>query len=156
MDLEPRKTRRKAKSFKRRTGPEDSGPKELRRRLTYQLPRATRDAMYEHLRNHGLKKRQFVMSALQEYFSTRKFKTLMPRSVTPFEERVFLFDEVPNDMWLRVDEASRDREYNRVVPMYVVVEAAIVLALGLHEKMTIYKTHKEIENERRKRNYGRV
>lgn len=148
---EERKCRKKAKSFKRRLD-SGSGPKELRRKLTYYLPAPTREAMYAKIAELGVKKREFIISCLKSYFSERKLRVWMPISTVTFKERSFMFDEIPNDLWLRVDEASRDRDYKRVLNHYHVVEAALVHALDLHDH-PIYKTHKElVEEQKRKLN----
>ena len=51
------------------------------------------------------------------------------RHEMPFSSRKFVFDEVPNELWERLDAYCREGGGKRIIKIYEAVEAALITEL---------------------------
>lgn len=105
------------------------GEKENRKKLVYYLTPDFAASVREATTRLGLKRREFVKTALETYFlakpTSKNFKTKRQGS-----EVVFQYDEIPEVLWDKVNRLCHNASGERVANHYQVVERALKKALA--------------------------
>ena len=117
---------KKAKTVERSAG---RGKKEKRKKLAYYLTPALAESLREAVSHLGVKRREFVQTALESFFVTKPTAKSLPQQKAGFQ-LTFLYDEIPELLWNKVAALCRDKDGNRVANYYQVAEAALVKALA--------------------------
>jgi len=125
----------KAKEHKR-AKTKDDGERvlESRKKLTYYLSPETKELLYETLKQLSVQRREFIVNSLNSYLAVHEKAEEVTKTDADFKERKFVFDEVPSELWDRLDAFCRDDKKKKVVRLYQVVEAALLEALKDHER----------------------
>ena len=101
---------------------------ESRRKLAYFLPPDLIAELSAAARAKGVKRREYVGEAVASFLDSNAGHEAIVVEV-PFPDRKFLFDEIPSDLWIRLDRYCRAGGDKRKVRLYQVAEIAIRAAM---------------------------
>ncbi len=107
---------------------------ETRQKVSYYLPIALKEEISRVSKLEGIQRRIIAINALESLLSSNTPHSELPFSDIPLKDRKFQFDEIPNDLWDRLDRYCRNGSGKRTIHIYQVMEAAYSLAMRKNNK----------------------
>lgn len=119
---------RQARTIQRSVG---NGHKESRKKFAYYLPFHVADNLRTSVDLLGIKRREFVKDALEAFLNSKPNlnKDVIKKRRYDQDEKKFLYDEIPESLWKRVDNFCYKNDV-RLANHYQIAEIAIERALS--------------------------
>lgn len=119
----------KAKPFTRSLRGTGQRGVEERKKLAYYLSPKLNDRVRRAVQQSGVGRREFCILAIDNFLNNSVPHSNIPKTNLAFRDRKFVCDEVPSELWDRLDAYCRMSGKRRSVRIYQVVEAALSQAI---------------------------